>query len=324
MAGAREGLTSSIRVVANRTGIGPHTLRVWERRYGFPAPERRADGVRAYSEADIMKLRLVARALAAGFRASEVVPLSAADLARIVDATMNDLETRSNGTNMVRSEAPRVDRRDSGDDASEPVARVIAAVRSDDIEAVQAILRSEARSLGPKRFVTEVADPLAIRVGELWQGRTLEVRHEHILSACLTRELHAFSAEQESKQQSPVVVLATLPGEHHLLPLEMAAVYLAASGARTRMLGADTPVREIAASARAMKAEVVGLSISAAASPTDARAAVRELLDELPRRVKVWLGGAGSGAVFGGIDERGVVHVASCRALDQRLKEVGA
>src|SRR5690606_17590983 len=73
--GARslEGL--SIRVVVNRTGIPADTLRMWERRYGFPKPSRRAGGSRLYTEEDVVRLKLVSQALAAGFRPGEVVPL---------------------------------------------------------------------------------------------------------------------------------------------------------------------------------------------------------------------------------------------------------
>ena len=36
-----------------RTGVAEPTLRVWERRYGFPEPRRTASGHRRYSEADV-------------------------------------------------------------------------------------------------------------------------------------------------------------------------------------------------------------------------------------------------------------------------------
>ena len=39
-------------------GISPNTLRSWERRYGFPSPERSAGGHRQYSLAEIEALRL--------------------------------------------------------------------------------------------------------------------------------------------------------------------------------------------------------------------------------------------------------------------------
>ena len=47
---AAGGLT--IREVAARTGVGQPTLRMWESRYGFPAPARLPSGHRRYSERD--------------------------------------------------------------------------------------------------------------------------------------------------------------------------------------------------------------------------------------------------------------------------------
>ena len=57
---------ASIRVVSNRTGIAADTLRMWERRYGFPHPARRPGGSRVYSEDDVARLHLIARAVNAG------------------------------------------------------------------------------------------------------------------------------------------------------------------------------------------------------------------------------------------------------------------
>ena len=43
----------TIREVAERTGIGQPTLRMWEQRYGFPEPRRLPSGHRRYSEEDV-------------------------------------------------------------------------------------------------------------------------------------------------------------------------------------------------------------------------------------------------------------------------------
>jgi DNA-binding transcriptional MerR regulator/methylmalonyl-CoA mutase cobalamin-binding subunit len=313
--------------VSNRTGIGPHTLRVWERRYGFPKPERRDDGVRAYSEADITKLKLIAQALEAGFRAGEVVPLPSDDLVRLLDATHGDVAARPVDGRATRREATRIsaDADRAAESESEPVGRILEALVNDDIVRVQSMLHAAARKLGPKKFVTDVAHRLALRVGELWERNQLDVRHEHLLSACLTRQLHAFDASgaaDDDSRRRPIVLLATLPGEHHLLPLDMVAVYLSASGAAPRMLGADTPPREIAASAQAMAADVVGVSIASSANPARVVDAVRELLDHLPRRVKLWLGGAESGPIFHALDDRGIANVDTWAALDANVNEV--
>ena len=52
--------------VSERTGIAVPVLRMWESRFGFPRPERRANGRRRYSEADVRSLRQVVKHRAAG------------------------------------------------------------------------------------------------------------------------------------------------------------------------------------------------------------------------------------------------------------------
>ena len=129
----------------------------------------------------------------------------------------------------------------SRDGPAPTVDAVVEALRADDIAGVRSLLRAAAVSLGPRAFVTEIAHPLAVRVGELWARGFLEVRHEHVASACLTSQLHLLLGALEDGDRSPSVLLATLPGEPHLLGLDMVAVYLAANLAAPHVLGADTP-----------------------------------------------------------------------------------
>jgi DICT domain-containing protein len=49
----------AIKDVAERTGIAAGTIRMWEQRYGFPAPDRTASGYRRYTEDDVEALRKV-------------------------------------------------------------------------------------------------------------------------------------------------------------------------------------------------------------------------------------------------------------------------
>ena len=59
-----EGLT--IGQFVDRTGVAEGTLRMWERRHGFPAPQRLPSGHRRYSEADVELVRRVAAERSAG------------------------------------------------------------------------------------------------------------------------------------------------------------------------------------------------------------------------------------------------------------------
>src|SRR5262245_66693056 len=78
------GATLSIGALSRATAIPVETLRTWERRYGYPVPERRASGHRVYPVGSVSRLRRIAEALASGHRASHVVGASDADLRSIL------------------------------------------------------------------------------------------------------------------------------------------------------------------------------------------------------------------------------------------------
>ena len=50
-----------VRLVALRTGLTPHLLRAWERRYGVVTPGRSEGGQRLYSDLDIERLTSLRR-----------------------------------------------------------------------------------------------------------------------------------------------------------------------------------------------------------------------------------------------------------------------
>ena len=270
---------SPIGVAAVRTGIAEETLRAWERRYGFPKPARRAGGSRLYSEADIDKLQLLGRAIAAGFRPGDVVRLPEDELRRITDSAVRDA-----------GEHRRAPAR-SGQDA---VGRIMEALRDDDAAEVASLLRESAAALGPKDFVIECAHPLIVRVGAAWAEGLLDVRHEHLASAYLQTELRSMLAQCREQARARVVLLTTLPEEPHSLPLDLVAVYLGSLGAAPRLLGASTPADQIAAAAVALRADAVGISVSSEAPRSSTQQELRALRAALPAHVHLWVGGSGA------------------------------
>ncbi len=61
-----------IGVVERDTGIGRDTLRIWERRYGFPEPVRNEKGERIYPEKQLRHLQRIRRLLDQGLRPGKV------------------------------------------------------------------------------------------------------------------------------------------------------------------------------------------------------------------------------------------------------------
>lgn len=287
----------SIRVTSRLTGIELGTLRMWERRYGFPKPERSEGGSRVYSRGDVESLKLIARALELGHRAGEVVGKSAAELAKVVGATS---QARPSTAGPIAT-----------------VASLVAAIGRDDIVALRAELRQAAVVLGSKRFVMEVAQPIALRVGELWLEGKLEVRHEHMMSACLSAQLRVLMAAYEERESAPRVLLTTLPNERHGLGLEMIEVYLAVHQITPRVLGVDTPAEQIVKAARSHAVDAVGLLVTGASDLKATAKHVRWMLEELPRRVPIWIGGGGAGSV--GVRDEAVRVVATWDDLDAAI-----
>jgi methanogenic corrinoid protein MtbC1 len=174
------------------------------------------------------------------------------------------------------------------------VTSLLGALGRDDVSTLRAELRQAAVTLGPKRFVMDVAHPLGVRVGELWADGKLEVRHEHMLSECLSAQLSVMMSAYEDRESAPRVLLATLPDERHRLGLAMIQVYLAVSQVTPLMLGVDTPPDQIVKAARTFAADAVGLLVTQASDHAAASRHIRWMLAELPRRVGVWVGGSGA------------------------------
>lgn len=305
----------SIRIVAARTGISAETLRVWERRYGFPRPGRRAGGGRLYTEEDIAKLRLIARGREAGYRPGDLLLLDEKELVALVD-----------------KEAPHVA---ASGGASETLAGVpdfaalMSAIARDDVATLRRSLRALAALHGPQRFVTDVADPLMVKLGESWACGAIGIRHEHLASHVISTQLRLSLAMLEeaedavpvAQRRRPAILLATLPGEAHVLGLEMVALYMASRRAMPRVLGADTPPYEIARAADAMGVPVVGVSISPAADIATTRRHVEALgraLAALERPPELWLGGSGAEGVMASRTPGRLV--ATWAALDDALR----
>jgi DNA-binding transcriptional MerR regulator len=71
--------TLSIGDLAERTGLAPATLRMWESRHGFPLPQRRESGHRRYREEDVDAILAVVRHKDAGTRLELAIAQAMAD-----------------------------------------------------------------------------------------------------------------------------------------------------------------------------------------------------------------------------------------------------
>ena len=273
-------VTLSIAAVERDTGLSKDTLRVWERRYGFPAPQRDALGERSYPFDQVERLRTIRRLLEAGHRPGRVVPLQADELNRLA-ATL-EAGTPEDG---LRSPVAAAELRDRQALMAALVANDVAAF---DHQAARTLAR-----IGLHRFVLEVVARLNVEVGEAWMHGRLEVFQEHLYTEAMQRVLRdALHQVRPDSRARPVVLLATISGEPHGLGLLMAEAMLALEGCRCVSLGTETPVWDIARAAAALDAQIVALSFTGCVSPNQVSDAVAELRTKLPAAIELWAGGS--------------------------------
>ena len=266
--------TYSIRVASRLSGISADTLRMWERRYGFPDPARLPNGNRVYSAESVQRLIVIARALDAGYRPREVVGKDMETLERMLSRSAQQAAPVVGVTNEVWR--PAMD-----------------AIIDSDVNTLRSRLRQLVATLGAKRFVTDAVSPLLVEIGRAWAAGSIDVRHEHLASEALTTQLRLLLASfEQASEGHPRVLVGTLPQEQHRLGMEMAALYLAAEGASIRMVGADTPADQLVEAAKQLGADVIALSVSASSDPMASGGYLHWMMAELPESIQVWIGGS--------------------------------
>ncbi len=276
----------SIGALSRATGIPIDTLRTWERRYGFPVPERKPSGHRVYSVDAVIRLRRIAEALALGHRAGEVVTASDEELTTL-------LEAMPGRGRKVPSAPPGAVTHDANGSVPER------AIRAYDRESLHHLLLTEWALLGPMPFLKQRVEPLLREIGSGWEEGRFDIRHEHFVSEQLNDLLRSLRLPFEERAGGPLVVLATLPGERHGLGLQMAALVLSVAGLRVLNAGTDLPVEEVAAMVVDLGARAVGISISANGRGPEMTAHLEELRRRLPRRTTLLVGGDGAEPVAG-------------------------
>jgi methanogenic corrinoid protein MtbC1 len=275
----------SIGALSRATGVPADTLRTWERRYGFPLPERTDSGHRRYSSNTLQRLRLVTRLLELGHRPSTVL---GADETALRELLAQSSAASSSGPSEAPAQALDPHLHDSDTIAGwlEHISRY------EGREFDRALARSWA-IFGAMAFLERRVAPFLEQLGQQWESGRLGVRHEHFASERLREFLAQRWRPLSDAAAGPAMVLATLPGERHVIGLHMAALTLALNNVRVVWLGADAPPEEIARAVAHHGALAVVLSSAAGADPERTGNDLDALRAALPAQVRLVVGGAG-------------------------------
>ena len=266
------GAAIPISAVERETALSKDTLRMWERRYGFPTPSRDQFGDRLYPPAQVEKLRLIRRLMDKGYRPGKIIPQPFHALLELLSGSQ--VQESFNQSDFITDSI-----------------RLIGEHRVAEFRSAR---QSQVQNLGLRRFILEVAAPMSRAVGEAWFRGELAVFEEHLFTEVMQNLLRKWTGEARATEiKSPRVILTTFPNEQHALGLLMVEALMAMEGAECISFGVQMPVADIVYAVSAYQADIVALSFSQAYPRTRSSEGILELRKALQQHIEIWVGGGG-------------------------------
>lgn len=278
-----------INAVERETGISKELLRMWERRYGFPYPERDAQGDRIYPPDQVNKLRVIRRLIDAGFRPGKIVNLSLAELEQLVNSHQPanlQVETKS---------PPHLEQ------------ELLAVLKSRDPYAVSQYLNHQLIRMGLEAFVLDLMQHANSFVGDAWMRGLIEIYEEHLYTEQVQNIVRNAMSNLRPSTQKPRIMLTTAPEEVHTLGIMMVEALLRLDEVDAISFGAQMPIRDIHNAVNRHQVDVVLLSFSASYPSNRAIEFLEELRFRLPLSVSIWTGGGGLRSSRRGIEDVQVI-----------------
>ena len=279
------------------TGLGKDTLRVWERRYGFPTPLRDTRGDRLYDPPQLERLLRIKRLLDLGHRPGKIVPLALPALDQLLQTS-------------CQAAGPP--------DAAAALDDWLERLKHGKPAELRAALQQELQQLGLSRAIEQLLAPLGQRIGQAWLADQLSIHQEHLftetLQSVLREAINRLDASHPELSQPPRVLLTTLPQEQHQLGLLMAECYFALGRCERIALGPRLPASEILAAVGHFRIDIVALSISLHASTREIAEQLALLRAQLPPEIELWIGGG-----WAGIGKRHLPGGVQCVVNDEQV-----
>lgn len=273
----------NVKAVTKLTGLNEHTLRAWERRYKAVNPKRGGNGRRVYSTDDVERLRLLVQLQDSGHGIGHIASLENAELKYLL--------TQSAGISGATTPEH---------EGLAPTLQAIEhALRTYDLHRIHLELNRARHRFGARMFALQIVAPIMGIIGRLVFSEEMSIAQEHALSAIVKCHLSAllYNIHHETKLDpgAPSFAISTMEGDIHDIGIMVSSVICASHGIPCHYLGPNMPPQPLAEACAAL--HVSHVLIGKAQLPPGYLAItedlyVNTLLQRLPKKVELWLGGA--------------------------------
>jgi methanogenic corrinoid protein MtbC1 len=301
-----------MKLVSQRTGLSPHVLRIWERRYAAVTPERSDTNRRLYAEEEVERLSSLALLTESGHAIRQIANLPTAEL-QTMAAALPSPAANPEPSKPSQKASQKPSSNSFLDEAWSCIAEL-------DSSALRSVLNTAAVSLGLSRLTTDLVIPLIQRIGDAWAIGEISIAEEHAASAVIKEVLLVSSRPYAQTSGAPKLVVATPAGQLHELGATLVACTATRHGWDVTYLGPSLPSTEIARAAVRSGALAVGLSIVYPNDDPQLADELRRLRDALPDEVGILIGGRSASAYQAVIEEIGATISTDLSSLSEELE----
>lgn len=238
----------TIKVLSERSGVRPVTLRAWERRYDLLDPDRLDNNYRLYSERDIQIIRWITHRLDEGLSIS--------------NAVREYKNLRGNG---IWPEAlPSVLPPEPSKSPQHPpqiyAEKLFTALTTRNEQEAKQILDAVQSMFDLNTIFFQIFYPCLYEIGEAWYRGEIRIATEHYASAFIRGVLLNLLQAFPVYSSAPLLLVGCAPEEYHEIAPLMLAVLLRREGYQVEFLGADLPVEDLVMYAEDVSPDMVILS----------------------------------------------------------------
>lgn len=276
----------SIETVSKMTGIPAPSLRNWERRYGFPNPERTDGGHRYYSLRDVEFLKKAVQWIEEG-----------QSLQQIASVYREQKSSVSSGKNF------RTAAKEILDDVSYRVELIYEALLKFDSMASLQHYATLSAKLSVEQLFDRVFECILKRVGEDWAEGQITIAQEHFASSFVRLKLATFLSLDFPPTQNARILAATLSEERHEGGLMLIAAHLKFRGYPIFYFGTELPGTALKDVIREIKPDLICLSYG------ESKNLQRDLKDLKEIKVPVCIGGSAAFLLEGQLQSGSQIHL---------------
>lgn len=217
----------TIAQLAELSGIKPHTIRIWEKRYNLLMPERTNTNIRRYDDSQLRRLLNTVTLLNSGVKISTIASYTEKEINELIDKKIEEHKSPDSLTEIL-------------------INKLFAAGIIYDEAAFEKVFNSAIEKFGVKQTYIKIIYPLLVRAGFMWLNTSLSPSQEHFASNLIRRKLFSVidSIPLPTKQKQKWILF--LPeNEYHEIGLLFAYYLIRSAGHSVVYLGTHIPYGEL-------------------------------------------------------------------------------